>query len=130
MYPRPHPRPPLQLSRLRDIGWSLWDPIGLLDPGQAWTGHPAADEYDGYLSTVASLIRDAHPDKECVAYLVNVALVHMGLGLSWRQALRFSPWQGPVLKLRGERRARKAAADTVAAIRRYVEELDADWLAQ
>ena len=33
---RPHPRPPLSLSRLRDIGFSLWDPIGILRPGEPW----------------------------------------------------------------------------------------------
>jgi hypothetical protein len=37
----------VRLSRLRDIGWTEWDPIGLCPP-EGWEGIPAADEYDGY----------------------------------------------------------------------------------
>jgi len=40
--------PPLKLSRLRDIGWREWDPIGLLPQGDAWESYPEfADEYFG-----------------------------------------------------------------------------------
>ncbi|MBB4630217.1 hypothetical protein SAMN04244581_04955, partial [Paracoccus denitrificans] len=47
-----HPR--IKLSKLRDIGWSLWDPIGLLDPESPagrWDDEANlsfADEYDSY----------------------------------------------------------------------------------
>ena len=109
MWPRPHPRPPLQLTRLRDIGWSLWDPIGVLAPGKAWEGRSYADEYDGYLTTVASMLRDGQSTDECEAYLVQVVVGHMGFGP------------------KAETRARESAKATVAAIRAYVAELDADY---
>ena len=46
------------LSRLRDIGWKEWDPIGLLAAGEAWDQKPFADEYDDYLRKVAADFRD------------------------------------------------------------------------
>lgn len=119
MWPRPHPRPPLQLSRLRDIGWSLWDPIGLLDPGESWEGQPFADEYDSYLAAVASMLRDGHSTDECEAYLIQITLVHMGLGTDRDGNIR------PGL----EKVARGPAKATVAAIRAYVAQLDADYTA-
>ena len=30
------PQPAAKLSKLRDIGWKLWDPIGLLGPEEEW----------------------------------------------------------------------------------------------
>ncbi|MBO9197506.1 hypothetical protein J5277_25655 [Rhizobium sp. 16-449-1b] len=41
--------PVIDLSRLRDIGSSLWDPIGLMPEGWTWRDDDAAgfeDEYD------------------------------------------------------------------------------------
>lgn len=51
-------KPPLQLSRLRAIGWSNWDPIGLLEPGASWANESFADEYDSYLLEGASGLQD------------------------------------------------------------------------
>lgn len=116
MWPRPHPRPPLQLSRLRDIGWRLWDPIGLLDPGVSWEGQPFADEYDRYLTSVASMLRDGHSTDECEAYLVQVAVVYMGMGLNRDGTIRPDR----------EQTFRELATPTVAAIRAYAAELDAN----
>ncbi len=48
--------PKIKLSRLRDIGWSLWDLIGLLKSGQRWEDdecRPFANEYDAYLLNAA-----------------------------------------------------------------------------
>ena len=45
---------PMALSRLRDVGWKEWDPIGLLAAGEAWDQKPFADEYDDYLRKVAA----------------------------------------------------------------------------
>ena len=80
----PHPR--IKLSKLRDIGWSLWDPIGLLDP----EGRPGrwddeanlsfADEYDGYLISAASQLRRGTSPDEVVAFLVEIETEHMGMG--------------------------------------------------
>lgn len=74
-------RPKIRLSRLRDIGWSLWDPIGLLDEGERWDGKPFADEYDGYLLRVAGMVRRGEPDEEIVEYLVQCEIEHMGLSM-------------------------------------------------
>ena len=76
--------PRLSLSRLRDIGWSLWDPIGLLGPGQRWDEGDAqefADEYDAYLIEAAGLLRRGAPDQDVVDLLVSRETVHMGLPL-------------------------------------------------
>lgn len=82
---RPHPR--IKLSKLRDIGWTLWDPIGLLSsdgpfPGQ-WSDEADsgfADEYDRYLISAASQLRRGESRSQVVRYLVNVEADHMALG--------------------------------------------------
>lgn len=73
-------RPKLRLSRLRDIGWAIWDPIGLLDEGEKWDGKPYADEYDSYLMQAAGQLRRNLPVSEVVYYLIRVEAEHMGLG--------------------------------------------------
>ncbi|MGO4836916.1 hypothetical protein AB4144_32195 [Rhizobiaceae sp. 2RAB30] len=76
-------QPRLKHSRLRDIGWSLWDPIGLLPTGETWDHEDNlnfADEYDRYLSDAATELREGRPDAEVVALLVNIEADHMGLG--------------------------------------------------
>jgi hypothetical protein len=67
--------PKIKLSKLRDIGWSLWDPIGLLSPGQRWEDEDCllfADEYDTYLLEAAGLLRRGAAESEIVDYLVRV----------------------------------------------------------
>ncbi|MFK0382852.1 hypothetical protein [Agrobacterium sp. NPDC090273] len=76
------PPPKIRLSRLRDIGWSLWDPIGLLGPDQRWDEGEAlsfADEYDAYLVQAAGMLRRGAPDEEVVAFLVTIETDHMAL---------------------------------------------------
>ena len=75
-----HMRPKVRLSRLRDIGWNLWDPIGLLDEGQSWEHQAFADEYDTYLVQAASRLRRNVPVDEVINYLAQIESVHMGLG--------------------------------------------------
>ncbi|WP_170418450.1 hypothetical protein [Ruegeria atlantica] len=75
--------PQLRLPRLRDIGWKLWDPIGLLGPEDNWQDEecaPFADEYDAYLQTAAVMLRRGEERRRVVDYLVQVEAVHMGLG--------------------------------------------------
>jgi len=73
---RTHPR--IQLSRLREIGWKSWDPIGLAyEDGSCHEG--CADEYDRYLLHVASLICRGGTTGQAAAYLVDIATEHMGL---------------------------------------------------
>lgn len=72
-------RPKVQLSRLREIGFSLWDPIGLAPVGDWREGAPV-DEYDRYLLEAVSCLRDATAHEECVHHLVYIETIHMGLG--------------------------------------------------
>ena len=72
--------PKIQLSRLREIGWKLWDPIGLAHNG----GTPdegCADEYDRYLLHVVSMISRGVSKEEATAYLTNIVSEHMGLSV-------------------------------------------------
>ena len=78
-----HPR--MKLSRLRDIGWTIWDPIGLLPPNVSWSDeecHSFADEYDTYLLRAAGKLQNGDSQDEVVAYLTEIEEDHMGLGHS------------------------------------------------
>ena len=75
-------QPRIKLSRLRDIGWTHWDPIGLLVEGKHWDhedAKPFADEYDSYLIAAAGMIRRGAPDQEVVAFLLQIETDHMAL---------------------------------------------------
>lgn len=72
-------RPPVKLSLLREIGWRLWDPIGLSGSEGGWQHSDAADEYDRYVLHVASALQSGAPDHALVAYLVSIETRHMGL---------------------------------------------------
>lgn len=77
------PRPKLKLSRLRDIGWSIWDPIGLLGSEQSWGDEDClsfADEYDSYMMQAAGQLRRGVADADVAKYLVQIETEHMGLG--------------------------------------------------
>jgi hypothetical protein len=77
------PPPKVKLSRLRDIGWSIWDPIGLMGSGQKWDDEdckPFADEYDSYLIQAAGQLRRGIVDVDVAEYLVQIEADHMGLG--------------------------------------------------
>ncbi len=67
--------PKIRLSRLRDIGWRHWNPIGLKQHGGA------DDEYDGYLLKVADMVRGDQSDETAARYLVWVESEHMGMGM-------------------------------------------------
>ena len=78
--------PRVNLSRLRDIGFDLWDPIGILGvkgffPGK-WSDEKnerVADEYDDYLIEAAHKLRRGAPSETVVEYLFGVETVGMGL---------------------------------------------------
>jgi hypothetical protein len=74
-------QPKIKLSRLREIGWSLWDPIGLrgLSDGDWQDGGACADEYDDYLLQVAGRLRRGDPTAEVIAYLEETETGHIGL---------------------------------------------------
>ena len=71
-------RPTFQLSRLRDIGWEKWDPIGVGGPGHGWPAD-AADEYDSYLLRAAGQLWNGHSEEEVADYLVKIETEYMGL---------------------------------------------------
>lgn len=74
----------IKLSRLREIGWSLWDPIGLreLSDGEWQDGGACADEYDSYLLQAAGMLRRGEPAAKVVAYLTETETGHIGVSLN------------------------------------------------
>ena len=66
----------IQLSHLRNIGWELWDPIGLKDVRDS----RCDDEYDTYLLQVVSRLTRRDALSEVASYLVRVESENMGLG--------------------------------------------------
>ena len=91
--------PTFQLSRLREIGWSKWDPIGVGGPEHDWP----ADEYDTYLLQAAGQLWRGQSIETTADYLVKVETEHMGLH--------------PVLGIRSR------AIEVARSVREYVETL-------
>lgn len=73
-------RPRPQIHKLREIGWAEWDPIGILEPGEAWDGQSFADEYDTYLVQAAWRLRRGDSEHDVINYLVAAEGEDMGLG--------------------------------------------------
>ena len=80
------PKPRIKLSKLRDIGWELWDPIGLLASDGLFQGKWTdaenthfVDEYDTYLISAASQLKSGSSKETVAAYLEHIATHHMGL---------------------------------------------------
>ena len=90
----------IDLPRLREIGWSEWDPIGLQQIDPNWRSGGGEDEYDTYLLHVVSLIRNGRPEGDAVDYLIEIETEHMGMDFSPTTCSR--------------------AAATVASIRAYL----------
>ncbi|MFT4717373.1 MAG: hypothetical protein ACI861_000603 [Paracoccaceae bacterium] len=63
---------------LREIGWSLWDPIGLNTTPDGWQGQHFEADYDTYLVTAAGMLRNGVPSAEVVDYLFWIESKHMG----------------------------------------------------
>ena len=68
-------RPKFKLSRLREIGWAKWDPIGLHG-----TDSQPDDEYDSYLIQAAGRLWNGATEEEVADYLVSIESEYMGLG--------------------------------------------------
>lgn len=82
--------PKIQLSRLRQIGWDHWDPIGIRSFETDDWKENAADEYDGYLLEVVSMLHRGQSTADAIAYLDWVGSEHMGLGPVTDEAHRAS----------------------------------------
>lgn len=70
----PNGRPKIQISKLRDIGWEFWDPIGLKDDRE-----DCEDEYDTYLLRAAGMIWHNAPEEKVIGYLVDMEQNNMGM---------------------------------------------------
>jgi hypothetical protein len=75
-------QPKTRLSRLRDIGWKHWDPIGLKGFDGGWENSPAADEYDTYLMKVDGMLQRGEGDDAAVQYLIKIESEYMGMGMN------------------------------------------------
>lgn len=98
------PKPKIKLSKLRDIGWGLWDPIRLIEPGAFYPGKwgeeenlPFADEYDAYLMSAASQLRQGVSPERVIDYLIDIENSHMGLGQSRTTRTRAAAVVGAIL---------------------------------
>jgi hypothetical protein len=76
------PRPAVKLSALREIGWEVWDPIGIRDLVSDDYAEGPADEYDRYLLVAFGMAQSGKSESEITAYLGDLASRHMGLGPS------------------------------------------------
>jgi hypothetical protein len=79
-------RPKINIDRLREIGWSLWDPIGLNDTMGGWKGQPFENEYDTYLVRAAGMLRNRITHREVAEYLYFIETEHMGMASAARDA--------------------------------------------
>lgn len=91
----------MNLSVLRDIGWSEWDPIGLREGD--WRDMDGPDEYDRYLLHAAVRLQRGEADDAVIAWLIEAETGHIGIA------------GGPTTQSR--------ATATVAAIKAYVRTL-------
>lgn len=66
-----------KLSQLREIGWTLWNPIRILR-----FRDDAPDEYDTYLSKTADMLRTGTSDADCIEYLIDIECNYMGIDMS------------------------------------------------
>jgi hypothetical protein len=69
----------IQLSRLRDIGWEIWDPIGLRAVLGPCGNSGPDDEYDCYLLEAVNRLKRLDAIPEVANYLVDIEVEHMGL---------------------------------------------------
>jgi hypothetical protein len=84
------PPPKIKLSRLRDIGWSVWDPIGLIGAEQHWSDEDClsfADEYDSYLLQAAGRLRRGEAASDVASYLAKIEVEYIGLRGPFQVAL-------------------------------------------
>ena len=68
-------RPTFKLSRLREMGWNTWDPIGLNEVEDR-----PDDEYDSYLLQAAGRLWNGASEDEVTDYLASIETEYMGLG--------------------------------------------------
>ena len=90
----------VKLSKLRDLGWTLWDPIGLLPSAKSWDdvdNSSFAGEYDSYLISAASQLVGGALPEDVIEYLVQIETEYMGLGEDPSTKLRATSLVGAML---------------------------------
>jgi hypothetical protein len=78
----------LRYTKLRKIGFRVWDPIGLLFFQPDWEDSGFENEYDNYLLRVAAMLCRNESAKAAEQYLVGIEVDEMGLGMSPTTKLR------------------------------------------
>ena len=82
-----------KLSKLRDLSWGIWDPIGMKE-----SRVHCEDEYDAYLIRVIGMFTEDVPKSEIVAYLIEVESEHMGLGINPTTRFRAEQLVGAIMQ--------------------------------
>jgi hypothetical protein len=72
-----------ELTKLRELGWAIWDPIGLVNKRRA-----CEDEYDQYLLEAVSKVSHEVSEATVIAHLVQIETEHMGLGQNATASIR------------------------------------------
>jgi hypothetical protein len=71
---------PDNINALRELGWSLWDPIEILVTKTTWRGTAFEDEYDTYLIEMQNMARRGLQVEELTNYAINIVDEWMELG--------------------------------------------------
>jgi hypothetical protein len=70
-------RSTLQLSKLREIGWQHWDPLGLRG-----SEHTSPDEYDTFLIHAAGRLWDGAAEQDVTDYLLKAETDSMAINVA------------------------------------------------
>ena len=66
--------PPVDLDRLREIGWEYWDPLDIKHHLNSDLVQPPLDEYDDYLILVVLKLIKGQPRERIAEYLQYVLM--------------------------------------------------------
>ena len=98
-------KPDYKIDRIRDIGWTHWDPIGLAKHIDDWRELEWTDEYDAYLLRAFSVLWHGDNVHKATRYLLQFEAVSMGL------------------KHNEDQQDGRHLEEVVQALRKYVQEL-------
>ena len=71
---------PDNITALRELGWSLWDPIEILATKSTWRGTGFEDEYDTYLIEMQNMAKSGLQVEDLALYAINIIDERMELG--------------------------------------------------
>jgi hypothetical protein len=67
----------INLSRLRDIGWTLWDPMAVRPPAGLWPDD-GEDQYDSFLVHASTMMNHGRSRQDAALYLIQIASILLG----------------------------------------------------